>query len=302
MSEAERATGPKPNVDGVALVLEGGGMRAAHTAGVVAALIEHGVRFPYVCGVSAGASNAVNYLSGDAVRTRRSFVEIAADSRFGGIGSLTKHNGFFNADFLYERAIQDGTLPFDWKTFSANPAHLRIQGFERDTGASVTWTRDDMTSPVRMASLVRASSTMPFIMRPIEVNGRVMLDGGLGEGAGIPVHLAERDGYERFFFVGTRPEGYRKAAMKRGQTGLMRRLCAGRPAVFEALVSRAERYNAALDHLDELEREGRALLVRPEAMPIRNTETNVGKLAEVFAEGHALAEREMPRWLEWLRG
>ena len=290
------------NVSGVALVLEGGGMRAAHTAGIVAALIEHEVWFPYVCGVSAGTSNAVNYLSRDADRTRQAFVDIAGDERFGGIGSLMRRNGFFNADFLYERAIQDGTLPFDWDTFRANPAQLRIQAFERDTGRTVTWTRDDMTSRVGMASLVRASSTMPFIMKPIEVGGQVMLDGGLGTGAGIPLHMAEEDGFERFFFIATRPAGYRKEPMGHSTRGIMRRVCAGQPHVFEALATRAERYNAALDHLAELEREGRALVIRPESMPIQNTETNVERLRAVFDQGHALAEREMDNWLEWLKG
>ena len=290
------------NVSGVALVLEGGGMRAAHTAGIVAALIEHEVWFPYVCGLSAGSSNAVNYLSRDADRTRQAFVDIAGDERFGGIGSLMHRNGFFNADFLYERAIQDGTLPFDWDTFRANPAQLRIQAFERDTGRTVTWTRDDMTSRVGMASLVRASSTMPFVMKPIEVGGQVMLDGGLGTGAGIPLHMAEEDGFERFFFVATRPAGYRKEPMGHGTRGIMRRVCAGQPHVFEALATRAERYNAALDHLAELEREGHALVVRPESMPIQNTETNVERLRAVFDQGHALAEREMDSWLEWLKG
>ena len=290
------------NVSGVALVLEGGGMRAAHTAGIVAALIEHEVWFPYVCGLSAGSSNAVNYLSRDADRTRQAFVDIAGDERFGGIGSLMHRNGFFNADFLYERAIQDGTLPFDWDTFRANPAQLRIQAFERDTGRTVTWTRDDVTSCVGMASLVRASSTMPFVMKPIEVGGQVMLDGGLGMGAGIPLHMAEEDGFERFFFVATRPAGYRKEPMGHGTRGIMRRVCAGQPHVFEALATRAERYNAALDHLAELEREGRALVVRPESMPIQNTETNVERLRAVFDQGHALAEREMDSWLEWLKG
>lgn len=285
---------------GVALVLEGGGMRAAHTAGVVAALIEHEVWFPYVCGLSAGASNTVNYLARDAERTRMCFVDIAGDKRFGGIGSLMHHDGFFNSRWLYDEAIQDGTLPMDWETFSANPTRARIQSFERDTGRTVTWTNDDMTSPLTMARLVRASSTMPFVMNPIEVNGQVMLDGGLGEGAGIPLHLAEEDGYERFFFVGTRPAGYRKAPMGRGKLGLMRRLCAGQPHVFEALATRAERYNAELDRLDQLEQEGRALIVRPEAMPIHNTETSVEKLRAVFDQGHALAEREMDRWLDWL--
>ena len=33
------------NVPGVALVLEGGAMRAAHTAGIVSSLIEHEVWF-----------------------------------------------------------------------------------------------------------------------------------------------------------------------------------------------------------------------------------------------------------------
>ena len=288
------------NLQHVALVLEGGGMRAAHTAGIVAALIEHEVWFPYVCGLSAGSSNTVNYIARDAERTRMCFVDIAGDKRFGGIGSLMHHEGFFNSQWLYDGAIQDGTLPMDWDAFQANPIQARIQSFERDTGRTVTWTRQDMTSPLTMARLVRASSTMPFVMNPIEVNGQVMLDGGLGIGAGIPLHLAEEDGYERFFFVGTRPAGYRKAPLGRGKRGLMRRLCAGQPHLYEALATRAERYNAALDHLDELERAGRALVVRPETMPIHNTETNVDKLRAVFDQGHTLAEREMDRWLDWL--
>ena len=54
--------------------------------------------------------------------------------------------------------------------------------------------------------------------------------------------------------------------------------------------------------MEELEREGRALVIRPEVMPIKNTETHVDRLAEVYAAGHALAERNMDRWREWLFG
>ena len=284
----------------VALVLEGGGMRAAHTAGIVASLIEHEVWLPYVCGLSAGSSNAVNYVARDAERTRKCFVDVAGDKRFGGFGSFVRHNGFFNSDFLYDEAIQDGTLPLDWDAFEANPTHMRIQSFERDTGRDVTRTRADMTDSLTVAQLARASSTMPFVMNPISIDGQVMLDGGLGTGAGIPLHMAEEDGFERFVFVATREQGYRKTPMKRGQTGLLRRLCAGQPHLFEALETRAERYNAALDHVEELERQGRALVIRPETMPIQNTETNVERLRAVFDQGHDLAEREMDRWLDWI--
>ena len=290
------------NISDVALVIEGGGMREAHTAGIIVSLIEHGVWFPYACGVSAGASSAVNYLSRDAVRTRASFVEVAGDKHFGGVGSFVRNNGFFNSDFLYGQAMRDGTLPFDWATFRDNPAALRIQAFERDTGRSVTWTKADMDSESAMAKRVRASSTMPFLMKPIEIDGHTMLDGGLAQGGGIPTHLAQRDGYERFMLIATRPRGYRKQPMGYGQRKLMQRVCAGQPHVFEALATRAERYNAALDYVAALERDGRALVICPESMPIQNTETNVERLTSVFDVGHLLAEREMSRWLDWLAG
>ena len=61
-------TAPVVNVPDVALVFEGGGMRAAYTSAVVVALVEAGLVFPFVAGISAGASNTVNYLTGDAWR------------------------------------------------------------------------------------------------------------------------------------------------------------------------------------------------------------------------------------------
>lgn len=47
----------------VGLVLEGGGLRGVYTAGVLDAFLEQNIKIPYVIGVSAGACNAVSYLS-----------------------------------------------------------------------------------------------------------------------------------------------------------------------------------------------------------------------------------------------
>lgn len=285
----------------VALVLEGGGMRAAHTAGIIASLIEHKVWFPYVCGLSAGSSNATNYIARDVTRARTSFVDIVHDKRFGGIGSFMRHQGFFNSEFLYEQAMEDGTLSLDWDVFCANPTKLRIQAFERDTGRTVTWTKDDMASPLAMARRVRASSTLPFMMNPVTIDGQVMLDGGLGDGAGIPLTMAQNDGYTRFVVITTRERGYRKKPMGRGQRGLMRRLCTGYPHLFKALETRSERYNAELDNLAALEASGNALVIYPEHMPIHNTETHYDALLSVFTEGHERSERDLPDWLAWIK-
>ncbi len=45
------------------LLLEGGGMRGIFTAGVLDNFLGKNIIFPYVIGVSAGASNGISYIS-----------------------------------------------------------------------------------------------------------------------------------------------------------------------------------------------------------------------------------------------
>ena len=66
------------NVTDTALLFEGGGMRAAYTSAVVAELLRERIHVDFVAGISAGSSNAANYLSRDAVRARAAFVDFAA--------------------------------------------------------------------------------------------------------------------------------------------------------------------------------------------------------------------------------
>jgi len=136
--------GLENNVRDCALVFEGGGYRASYTAGIARVLLEQGISFDYVCGVSAGASHAVDYVSRDLRRTRMAFLGYDGAEKTGGVRSLLSGKGYFNADYLYEGAMLDGFMPFDWDAFVANPARIRIQAFERDTGRTVTWTKDDM--------------------------------------------------------------------------------------------------------------------------------------------------------------
>ena len=49
----------EPNIDDVALIFEGGGMRASYTAGVVTTLLERKLSFPKVYGISAGSEVSV---------------------------------------------------------------------------------------------------------------------------------------------------------------------------------------------------------------------------------------------------
>lgn len=290
------------NVEGCALVFEGGGYRAGYTAGMSSVLLERGIYFPFVCGISAGASNTVNYLSRDRWRVRWAFVDLAGIPEAGGMLSALRGKGFINADYCYRGAVERGVAPFDWNTFVANPARLRVQALERDTGRSVCWGKEDCPTVGDLIDRVRASSTLPWIMDPIELDGQVMFDGGLGAGAGLPLCLAEQEGYEKFLFLATRPLGYRKQPYTGATRRMILRLTADYPHLREAILTRAERYNAEMERIQRLADDGKCLIVRPDAMPVSSLTLDTNKLDASFYMGRAQALRALPQWEEFLFG
>ncbi|RVU97229.1 patatin family protein [Coriobacteriales bacterium OH1046] len=266
-------------------------------------LLEKGVQFSFVCGVSAGASHTVNYLSRDPWRVKGAFTMLPDRiPEAGGFLSMLSGHGYFNADYDYWGCIEDGYMPFDWGSFSANPADLRIQSFAAETGETIVWSRADMPDLRELMDRVRASSTLPFLMKPIRIDGHTMYDGGLGRGAGIPVRLAEDRGFEKMVFVATRPAGYRKKPPSRSDRTLYKLLAQGMTPLYEAMVSRSERYNAELDHVAELERTGRALVIRPDEMPVKSTTIKTSELLRSYDLGYAQALRDWPRVERYLFG
>ena len=191
------------NIPDVALIIEGGGMRASYTAGAIVTLLEREMNFGAVYGISAGSSHAANYLSRDIARVKAAFVDVVNVPNFGGWGSFLRGTGFFNAPYLYEgiveeRAGTDDVMSFDWETFCANPADIHIEAFDWYSGETVAWRKADMSTVRDLLLRVRASSSMPLFMPPTEIDGHVYMDGGMGSSWGILLAAARRDGFERF--------------------------------------------------------------------------------------------------------
>ena len=287
------------NVTDTALVFEGGGMRAAYTAAVVAALLNGGVHLNWVGGISAGSSNTCNYLSRDGARAERSFTDFAADPRFGNWRTFVQGQGLFNAEYIYEQTSGPGeALPFDWAMFTANPARFRIGAFDCLSGEHVYWGRDDIGSLRDLMVRVRASSTMPVIMPPVHIGDRVYVDGALGPSGGIPLDAAQADGFDRFLVVLTQKRDYVKKPV--GQEWFYRRHFREYPAVADALRRRSDAYNATREELFALERAGKAYLFVPEVMPIGNGERDLARLRTTFRLGADQARRELPAIREFL--
>ena len=289
------------HIDDTALVFEGGGMRGAFTAGIVATLIEERIDFPHVSGISAGSSNTVNYVSRDAKRAHDTFTTVADSPEFGGFRHWIEGRGMFNVDYLYDEIAQpDGDAPLDLDTFLANPAQVRIGAFNATRGEEVWFTKDDMRTVEEVGRCVRASSTLPIIMPTVTIDGDTYVDGALGPNGGIPLDAPMRDGYRKFFVVLTRPRDFVKTPTKPGVCSALRLAFPRLPSIAEAVARRTVAYNAARRKLFQLEEQGRALIVTPGDLGIDKMEMNVDRLEDAYDAGVARARADLPRWEAFL--
>ena len=231
-------------------------MRGLFTAGVLDVLMERGVAFDGLVGVSAGACFGCNYKSGQIGRVIRYNRRFATDSRYCSWRSLISTGDLFGAEFCYR------TLPmeldvFDGKAFEANPMEFHVVATDCATGKPV-YRRLDKADD-RAFDWIRASASMPIVSRPVAIDGGLYLDGGLSDG--IPLRYFESLGYGWNVVVTTRPRGYRKFPKRR--MCLLKPLLRRHPAIYEALRTRHVWYNETLAYIDRRVAEGAALLIAP---------------------------------------
>ena len=289
---------PVSTVHGVALVFEGGGMRNSYSAGAVSVLLENKLYFDDVYGLSAGATNAIDYVSRDVRRAEASFTRCLDDLAFRRWLEPLVHADGLDAELHgHRRARAACSLPFDFATFSANPAHLTLQSIDRDSGATTYFTRRDFPTERLLMERVRASASYPIIMSPTVIDGRAQYDGGIGAGGGIMLPRAMDDGLRRFFVVCTRPRGFRKKERPRR---LYDAFFWRRPRMRAALDSWSQRYNAELDYLAKLEAEGRAYAFYANEQGVANTERDEAKLAANYERGRRQAQAELGAWMSFL--
>ena len=156
-----------------ALVFEGGGMRNAYTAALVSRLIAEGINFPHISGVSAGSSHLCNFTPRDAPRPPDTFVDLVEDPEFGGLKHFRKGHGYFNAEYIYQQiCYPDGALPFNMATFLANPALTRVATFTPSRGEERWFAKEEMSTLDTLGPIIRASSTLPILMPPVEIDGQ----------------------------------------------------------------------------------------------------------------------------------
>ncbi len=276
------------------LVLEGGAMRGLFTAGVLDVMLERGVVFDGLVGVSAGACFGCNYKSRQPGRVIRYNKRFARDPRYCSWRSLFKTGDMFGAEFCY-RDLPWTLDPFDGATFESDPMEFHLVATDCATGGPV-YKKLDKSDNLTF-DWIRASASMPLVSRPVSIDGKEYLDGGLSDG--IPLKYFERIGYERNVVVTTRPRGYRKFPRK--SVCLVKPLLRRHPAIYKALKSRHVWYNDTLEYIDSQVAAGKALLIAPEApLEIPRVCHDPDQMQRVYDVGRRAAESRFDEVAEFL--
>jgi predicted patatin/cPLA2 family phospholipase len=271
-------------------------MRGAYTAGVLDAFLDEHIHFPYVIGVSAGATAGSDYVAGQRERNYRVFVEFAGDRRYAGFANLLRERSWFGMDFLF-RTLPDELAPFDYETFARTPQTFVVAATDCATGHATYFRHHDYDARWFVQTVQRASSSLPVLSPAVEVEGRRYLDGGLSDP--IPVERAIIDGNRRCVVVLTRNAGYRK---KPEGLGLTARLALARyPALRQALAKRHLVYNASLERLAFLERSGGAFVLCPvRPLAVGRLERRIARLDELYRQGYDETIERLPELQRWL--
>ena len=102
------------------MILEGGGQRGIFTGGVLDFLMEQKLKVPYVIGVSAGACNAVDYVSGQILRTKECMLDAQLDNELFGLRTMLKTRYFMNMDLIFDQ-FPNRDYPFDFGAYVKSP-------------------------------------------------------------------------------------------------------------------------------------------------------------------------------------
>ena len=282
-------------IEDCALVLEGGGMRGAFTAGIIKFLLENNLIFEYVIGVSAGANNGANYVSRQVDRNKKIFVDLVEDERYMGIKNLIKDGNYFGMDFLFHE-LPHKILPFDYENFLKSNSKLVVGVTDCTAGKTVFLQPQNYSSQKKIDKIFKASSSLPLVSNTVKIGGREYLDGGIA--APIPVHKAEADGYKKNLIVLTRENEYRKDPVKAGF--LLNYFLKDYPHLVDQLKNRYKVYNQTIDYIRKKEKKGDFFVFRPQNLDIDRFSKDKEKLKEIYNSAYKIAENRSEELLNWL--
>ena len=268
----------------VDLILEGGAMRAQFTAGVLDVFMDRGL----LCGY--------NYVAGAKGRSCYLNVKYCDDWRYLSLKSFVRTGNAYGREFAFER-IPNELEPFDARAFDESPLKLVAVSSNLATGEA---DYHELASAREGTPYLIASSSMPLVSQIVEIDGKLLLDGGACDSVPYLFSLLTAPRERKRIVVLTQADGYVKSPNR--LMPLLHQRYAEFPYYLERLQSRHFHYNRTYRALMRSRDEGKLFVIRPpEPVEVASMEKDPGKLMDLYEQGCAEAVRlwvDLQRYLE----
>lgn len=248
------------------LLVEGGGMKCAFSAGILDKFLDDGISFDYTIGVSAGSGNLLSYLAKQRGRNRRFYTDYIDDPRYLSLSSYIKTGNLFGMDFIYGELSNEGGLdPLDYDALMDNPAEFCCVATDARRGKPAYFYKKDLIR--NDYRHIKAGASLPGYCKPIEIDGEFYYDGGISDN--IPLRHAFEDGCDRVVVLLSKPRSFRPKPEK--YKLLYRMSCKKYPHVVGLLDERHIMVSERLRFVRRMEKEGRVFVIAPVNPPHMST-------------------------------
>lgn len=263
----------------IGLILEGGGMRGIYTAGVLDFFIEKNIEVDITIGVSAGSCHASSYLSKQYKRAYNATVDYINDKRYLSFSNLIKTGSIFGMDFMFNKIPNELNI-YDYDTFAKSKSKFVVVATNCETGSPEYFELKDLKKEI---IYMQASCSIPMFANIVEIDDFKLVDGGVSDS--IPIEYALNQGYKKNIVVLTRDITYKKNKQK--FLPIVNKKYKKYPNLIKAIENRHLNYNKSLTLVNQLEKDGDVLVIRPKKpVNVSQIEKNAKKLTSLYEEGY----------------
>ena len=275
----------------IALVLEGGGLRGVFTAGVIDCFLENDINFDYVCGVSAGSCNAFAYVGKAKGFIKKCMMQQDKKNNFFGVRQMTESHKYVNLDKVFYDYTKQYNYNYD--TFKKSKTKWEFVATNLKTGKADYLYSKDIKKALKMGV---ASCSLPILTSPVEIDGNIYLDGGMADS--VPVQRALDLGYDKVVVVATRKKGS-FSSVKRAEKPIYNRLYKKYPNFLKAVEKRTSLYRQQIAFCEQLEKQGKVILIRPTLKEVKRLESNLDELSLSYYHGYTKAKEYIEQIKKW---
>ena len=279
------------------LVLEGGGLRGAYTAGVLSWFLDNNIKVDYAVGISSGAEHMCSYLQEDKEMLKEVSVKWAGSATKVGIEPLIKEGSLVGYDYLFDYILKE-IIPLDLEKLRKSKIYAEFGVYDLSICETIWIEAKKMDDDFK---LLRAACTLPLAGKPVTYEGKKYIDGGVT--TMIPIARSMEYGCDRHFVVTTKDASFVRKPTGAATNVLIKMMYRKYPKLIKDLYARTDVYYEERKIVDALVEEKKCLYIYPSVdLGVGRFSGNYQKLESLYALGYQDCEAKKEEIIRFSKG